>query len=556
MQLQAAIFLFTWAKALTFAQPTSNLVDLGYATYRSDLILADGVTSFLGIRYAASPTGEKRWRAPQSPSKIPGVQNATSPPPQCHHVPLVGTPGRSTTSPFRKPLLDGPQGVCVPAAFRIMYPRIDVAPYSEDCLFLNVHIPSSRKTDSPLPVIVYIHGGGYDAGTVTLYPVQDFVTLSNFGVVAVAIQYRLGVFGFLPGKEIKDGGDLNAGLLDQNFALQWVQKHIASFGGDPTSVTIWGQSAGAGSMLQHVVAHAGNTQPPLFRAVIANSPFLPPQYQYDDPISEAIYSAVVSHVGCSGSKDTIACLRDAPAAALLAAGTEIGASSFLGTFTFLPVIDESFIVERPSVTLQRGQVNGEMLLLITDADEGALFVNPDALVHNNLTLREYTRGLFPRLDHAQVEHVVLLYTSIGRENTVDQASEIIGDSIFVCPAYYLAEAFKSRAWKAQFAVPPGFHGQDLSYEFSTFAVPPTVDDPKFLDAFRHAFMSAAISLEPNTHIRPSILPPWAAWGKANDEMRFGQSESQGGAFIEGFKTEDKLLERCEFWRSITEVNSQ
>ncbi|KAJ7439482.1 alpha/beta-hydrolase [Mycena latifolia] len=560
MRVYALVFLssFTrqWATALAHTQPPFQVVDLGYATYRSDLSLADGVTSFLGIRYAASPTGDHRWRAPQPPPKISGVQNATIPPPQCHNVPLMGTPGRSTTSPFRKALLEASHGVCVPAAFRIMYPRIDVAPYSEDCLFLNVHVPSEIKSKSPLPVIVYIHGGGYDAGSVGLYPVHDFITLSDFGVVAVAIQYRLGLFGFLPGKKVKETGDLNAGLLDQNFALQWVQKHISSFGGDPTKVTIWGQSAGAGGMLQHVVAHGGNTQPPLFRAVIANSPYLPPQYQYDDPIPEALYTAVVSHSGCSGLKDTMACLRGAPAAALLVADTEIGDSSFLGTFTFVPIVDGEFIVERPTVTLQRGQVNGEMLLLTTGADEGALFVNPDALVHNKLTLHEYTRGLFPRLDHAQVDHVVQMYAGNERGNTVDQAAEIMGHSIFVCPAYYLAEAFKSRVWMARFAIPPGFHAQDLSYEFSTFAVPPTVDDPAFLDAFRQSFMSAVIALDPNTHIRPSILPPWTPWGENHREMRFGQSSPQDGPFVQAFDIDAEVLERCEFWRSIAEVNSQ
>ncbi|KAJ7507092.1 Alpha/Beta hydrolase protein [Mycena galericulata] len=520
MQLLGLVIeLFAWATTFQFsnAHPQTP-VDLGYATYHSDLSQADGVTSFLGVRYAASPEGDRRWRAPQLPSKVLGVQNATTPPPQCLHLPLVGTPGHSTTSPFRNTYIDEQPGVCVPAPFRISFRQVDVAPYSEDCLFLNVHVPSKPKTKDLLPVVVYIHGGGYDAGSATLYPVHDFVTLSDFGVVAVAVQYRLGVFGFLPGKKIKDWGDLNAGLLDQNFALQWVQKHISSFGGDPTKVTIWGQSAGAGSVLQHVIAHGGNTQPPLFRAVIANSPFLPPQYQYNEPIPEALYSAVVSHVGCEASGDSIACLRGVDAASLLAAGTQIGAKSALGTYTFVPVVDGTFIIERPTETLHRGQVNGEMLLLTTDSDEGALFVNPDALVYNNLTLHTYTRGLFPRLDQTQVDQVVALYTShYNLANTDDRASEIMGDSIFVCPAYYLAEAFKSRAWKSQFSVPPGFHGQDLSYEFSTFAVPPSVTDAAFLDAFRQSFISAAIAQDPNVRLRPSVLPPWPAWNE--DQIR-------------------------------------
>ncbi|KAJ7924034.1 hypothetical protein B0H13DRAFT_2398521 [Mycena leptocephala] len=100
---------------------------------------------------------------------------------------------------------------------------------------------------------------------------------------------------------------------------------------------------------------------------------------------------------------------------------------------------------------------------------------------------------------------------------------------------------------------PGFHAQDLSYEFSTFAMPPTVNDPAFLDAFRQSFMSAAIMLDPNVCLRPSILPTWAAWSKDHNEMNFGQNQS---AFVEPSTTEDALLERCEFWRSFAEINSQ
>ncbi|KAJ7178153.1 alpha/beta-hydrolase [Mycena filopes] len=542
------------------ARVTSKLVDLGYATYQSDLTLAEGVTSFLGIRYAGSPAGEQRWRAPQRPTKVYGVQNATTPPPQCHYFPLMGSPGRSTTSAFREPAIDSRPGICVVEAFRISYPAIDVAPYNEDCLFLNVHVPAEQENTGSLPVVVYFHGGGYDAGSVSLYPVHDFVTLSGFGVVAVAIQYRLGVFGFLPGQKVKAEGDLNAGLLDQNFALQWVQKHISSFGGDPARVTIMGQSAGAGCMLQHVVAHGGNTQPSLFRGVIAHSPYLPPQYQYDEPIPEALYSTVASHLSCQSSRDSLACLRSTDASALLAAATHIGSSGFLGTFTFLPVIDGTFIVERPTATLQRGRVNGEMLLLTTDADEGALFVNPDGVTYSNLTLHEYARGLFPRLDQSGVERVVGVYsTADSMASTVDKASGIMGEAIFVCPAYYLAQAFGAHAWKARFSVPPGFHAQDLSYEFSTFAIPPAVTDPEFLDAFRQSLMAATISMDPNTRLRTSTLPPWKAWGagEGHGEMDFGAETPDGSTpFIRPFTTEVELLERCKFWESIAGVTSQ
>ncbi|KAL0957294.1 hypothetical protein HGRIS_001106 [Hohenbuehelia grisea] len=198
-----------------------RVVDLGYAQYRS-ASLEPGITSFLGIRYAASPEGQSlslsrlsvpiqfkslsgpyRWTAPRKPGTIRGIQNATSQPPQCYQ----GNIGQGSTNPL------------------VARRDLQATPTSEDCLFVNVHIPA--KFYSPnLPVVVWIHGGGYTVGSNSQYPVQNLVTETHYGIIAVSIQYRLGIFGFLSGQHIKNRGVLNAGLLDQRFALQWVHDHI------------------------------------------------------------------------------------------------------------------------------------------------------------------------------------------------------------------------------------------------------------------------------------------------------------------------------------------
>jgi carboxylesterase type B len=127
----------------------------------------------------------------------------------------------------------------------------------EDCLFLNVYAPSSAQN---LPVLVYIHGGGYGAGNGQ----QDLTSIINGNgnsFIGVAIQYR--VTGSLR-TEVKSKGVVNAGILDQHFALQWVQKYLSCFGGDPTRVTISGESAGAGSVMLHDIALGGTLGSSLF----------------------------------------------------------------------------------------------------------------------------------------------------------------------------------------------------------------------------------------------------------------------------------------------------
>lgn len=117
---------------------------------------------------------------------------------------------------------------------------------SEDCLFLNVYAPNDIT--SPLPVLAWIHGGGYSAGN-GREDLSSIINGNNNSFVGVSIQYRLGAFGFASSDEIFRKGVVNAGLLDQHFGLQWVQAYIGLFGGNSSQVTISGESAGGGSVM-------------------------------------------------------------------------------------------------------------------------------------------------------------------------------------------------------------------------------------------------------------------------------------------------------------------
>ncbi|MDR2497614.1 MAG: carboxylesterase family protein [Tannerellaceae bacterium] len=192
----------------------------------SGTVSDDGqIRIFRGIPFAAPPVGDLRWREPQPPAPWEGVRACTIPPASAMQAKPV---------PFN----------CWSSEF-----LIPPDPISEDCLYLNVWTPAGPG--DRLPVMVWIHGGGFTGGSGTV-PLYDGEAIARKGIVYVTINYRLGIFGFLAHPELSAESPQhlsgNYGLLDQVAALRWVQENIAGFGGDPAQVCIAGQSAGAFSV--------------------------------------------------------------------------------------------------------------------------------------------------------------------------------------------------------------------------------------------------------------------------------------------------------------------
>lgn len=199
-----------------------------------------GLRLWQGIPYAAPPVGDLRWRAPQPVVSWTGVRPATAFSPACRQT----------------------------ATWITM-------PQSEDCLYLNVWAPEAPK-GTKLPVMVWIHGGGYYGGTAA-QPLFDGAHIARHGVIVVTLNYRLGVFGFFSHPELAAEGkvDGNQGLLDQIAALRWVKRNIAAFGGDPDRVTVFGESAGSESvailttsplakgLFQRTIGESGNMAMPI-----------------------------------------------------------------------------------------------------------------------------------------------------------------------------------------------------------------------------------------------------------------------------------------------------
>ena len=324
-----------------------------------------GVLSFKGIPYAAPPVGELRWREPQPAAPWQAVRKAHAVGPACIQKRGLSLEG------------GGDPGVL-----------------SEDCLFLNVWTPQATAT-AKLPVMVWLHGGALIFGAGGL-PIYNGAAMARRGAVVVNLNYRLGALGFFshPGLgDSKDNGNgkaaVNFGLLDQIAALKWVQQHVKAFGGDPGNVTVFGQSAGAQSVL---ALFASPRARGLFAKGIAQSPYGIPSHSLAK--AEATGIKVASALGLAGAQASAAELRAVAAEAFenLAAPDLSLAPGFVSGDRVLP-----------APILQVFQQGGQAMLPLvigSNSDDGsvalAFGIQPAALVQRLGAARILVKSLYPR----------------------------------------------------------------------------------------------------------------------------------------------------------------
>ncbi|KAI0376189.1 alpha/beta-hydrolase [Hypomontagnella monticulosa] len=458
--------------------PPAPVVDLGYARYQGYYNSTSDLNIYKGIRYAAPPVGKLRWQLPQIPTEnrsqvIPAVEYA----PQCPQSGFTPNPRRAV-----------PSG-------------------SEDCLFVNVLGPPNKTM---LPVLVWIHGGGYGLLNGAVDPSPVMHTNGNSFII-VTIQYRLGAFGFLSSAELARSGVPNAGIHDQFFALQWVQKHIHHFGGDPTQVTIAGNSAGGGSAMLLGMAYGGAYNNSLFNGIIASSPYLPTQWDYDGIRPTEYYYRFADSVGClnrnQANESVFECLVAADTVDLQNASDYVSTSGLFGQWAFIPVTDGTLIQERPvTQLLGGGELNGVRVLSSNMENEGPDFTPRN--ITNEEAFREFLSVNYPFLSEGNITNIMALYsvpanasdiivesdgvnppystTNGGWASGWDQAAiNLYGETTFSCPSYWLADAYakKGRAWHLQFSVPPAQH----AYDTDQLGVPADVEGTGMDEAFRTAY---------------------------------------------------------------------
>lgn len=337
---------------------------------------------FLGIPYAQPPVDDLRFRPPQPLSTTwNGTRNATEYSPQCFGY------GSDTW---------------------VLGNYV-----SEDCLTINVVRPHGVSSDAALPVAVWIHGGGLTNGG-SSDPRYNLSFIVNQGVdmgtpfIAASINYRLSAWGFLFSSELKAEGAGNIGFRDQRLALQWVQENIASFGGNPGQVTIWGESAGGRSVGAQLLAFGGRDDG-LFHAAIMESGVGVTALEMDfgevastTPNYQDIYDRIVDKTNCSASVDTLRCLRRVPTWTLSDIINSTSISSWQAS------VDGDFLPTKPSTLLKDGQFVKVPIINGANFDEGAQFgtkgINTTAQWESYLT----TLGA----NNATIEQLSTLYPDI------------------------------------------------------------------------------------------------------------------------------------------------
>lgn len=441
----------------------------------------DGVSTFLGIPYAAAPLGPLRWRAPLAAPPWQTVRAAREFSPDCpQHLPSP-PPGSKPPPPQAHPPVSRGHG------------------QSEDCLALNIWTAEPRA-DAHLPVMVWIHGGGYQFGSGALAE-YDGARFARAGVVLVTLNYRLGPLGFLAHPELTTEAAYhssgNYGLLDQIAALQWVQQNIAAFGGDPTRVTIFGESAGSGAVN---ILQASPLARGLFSRAIGES-----TSQMDSSLgltgrqSRQQAEAYGQHYAASLGAKTLEDLRKLPVDALMSSAPP-----------FWPLDPDGYVLPQSVYdTFHNGHQNDVPILVGYNAGEGlnlrVPWIRPESAQEKSAF-----RHLYPRPDDPQVDTDDVAW----QMQSWATLQSLHGRS----PAYlYL---FDHRRPNARGGSDLPMHGAEMVYVFRNFDLEPrgwTQADRHIGDRLAAYWVNFARAADPNG----ADLAPWPAFRpEAPELMRF------------------------------------
>jgi para-nitrobenzyl esterase len=485
-------------------------------------IVAKQTRSFDGIPYAAPPVGDLRWAPPRPKAAWSGTRDATKPGSACPQ-----------TAGF---LGDAPSD-------------------TEDCLYLNVTTP--RNTGGKkLPVMFWIHGGGFYSGSGSLYGAERLAAQGK--VIVVTLNYRLGVFGFLAHPALdKTTPSGDYGLQDQQAALRWVRDNAAAFGGDAKNVTLFGESAGGISTCSHLAspASAGLFQ----RAIIQSGPCtLAGQWPYSDgnwavrprTTAEQQGAATAAKLGCDTVTDVVGCLRGKSVSELLDASD--------GGQGFGPAAGGGVLPLTPAKALATGRFNKVPVIQGTTRDEHRTFVAAietfTGHVATDADYRSDIEGFFGKDKAAKVEAE---YPRDAYDDASTALSAVWTDSAWACtaldadrmlsrnvPTYAYEFADEKAPWASDGSSPSfstgAFHASELQYLFNDeqFRTPLTTPQHELSDQMTKYWTTFAHTGDPNGGGSP-------AWN------RFSRDAVQS-LNSDGIRPADLSREHhCGFWQNLS-----
>ena len=478
--------------------------------------VVEGVSEFKGIPFAAPPTGELRWQAPQPVKPWSGVRQTTA----------FGT-------------------ACLqePGLANRMAPGV---PLSEDCLFLDVWTAAKSANES-LPVIAWIYGGGFNGG-MTSAPLYDGANFAKQGVVFVSISYRVGPFGFLatPDLSRESGhGSGNYGLLDQIAGLKWIRANVARFGGDPAKVTILGHSAGGFSVSMLAASPQAKG---LFRGVISESGanFMPPQDSAWG--GGSIQTLRMSEAGGKTWLESLGVTTLAQARALPADKIE-QAQRAKGAPRFWPPVDGYVITADQYELWRQGRFNDTPILVGDVSDEAGGF---GARKTDTATFESEVRSGYGK----QADTILAAYPHATDEQATRSATLLRSDTTFEWGQYTWARLESSKGKNRAYvywydrptsANPNGSgHGQEVGYVFGNLGVggraAPNDEDRAISHQMQQFWLNFATTGDPNG---PG-LPKWPAF-TAGDPLVMRIGVNPGPAPIPNLDRL-KMLDAYYAWR--------
>ncbi|HET7315561.1 carboxylesterase/lipase family protein [Salinisphaera sp.] len=407
--------------------------------------ISQGMREFLGIRYAAPPVGNLRWRPPQAPDEWTEVKEATQYEARCSAGKTIDLFGTTSTD--------------------------------EDCLFLNVFAPQNTSATAELPVMVWIHGGGLKDGSANDYNPVKLVRQGD--VIVVTINYRTNVFGFLalPGLDSEGHKFANYGIMDQQFALKWVKSNISKFGGDPDNVTIFGESAGGLSVLANLISP---TAEGLFdRAIVESGSYTSLSTPQSLASAEERGQAFAKAVNCQSSapSQTVACLRALSVEEIQSEGSQYVQSNASLT------LDGVVLTKTQRQAFESGDFNQVPVIIGTNKDEYRNFIGLEEYGTGKVVNdAEYEARI--KQSYGAVASKVLAQYPVEDYPRADVAlAAPATDSVFVCPALRKAELLKEKVptYYYEFAdrtapvyqhaapIPYGaYHSGEIQYLFKGF----------------------------------------------------------------------------------------